>query len=86
MNLRKVFNGSQVGDAQGGGFRRCWGEWNDHTEGESYPMSTYQAGYGSRNQLWETSWAPGIPWAISPSPKRGSCPSSAAAVIQAPTL
>ena len=53
MNLRKVFNGSQVGDAQGGGFRRCWGEWNDHTEGESYPNNTYQAGYGSRNQLWE---------------------------------
>ena len=53
MNLRKVFNASQVGDQQGGGFRRCWGEWNDHTDGESYPMSTYQAGYGSRNQLWE---------------------------------
>ena len=53
MNLRKIFNASQTGDQQGGGFRRCWGEWNDHTEGESYPMSTYQAGYGSRNQLWE---------------------------------
>ena len=53
MNLRKIFNASQVGDQEGGGFRRAWGEWNDHTEGTSDPNNTYQIGYGTRNQLFE---------------------------------
>ena len=52
-NSRKIFNGSQAGDVGGSGFRRCWGEWNDHPQGPSQPHNTYQVGYNSWNQLFE---------------------------------
>ena len=85
LNLRKVFNASQVGTRRRG-LWRCWGEWNDHTDGESYPMSTYQAGYGSRNQLWENilgTWNTLGDLSIT---KEGVMSIFWAAVIQAPTL
>ena len=56
-NMRKVYEFSQSQapgqDMQGSGCRRCWGEWNDHPEGQSTPNVTYQAGYRSRGQIWE---------------------------------
>ena len=53
MNMRKVFNMSQGGDLQGAGFQRCWGEWNDHTQGESDPTNTMQVGYNTIHMRWE---------------------------------
>lgn len=56
-NMRKIYEFSQSQapgqDMQGSGCRRCWGEWNDHPEGQSNPNVTYQAGYRSRGQIWE---------------------------------
>jgi len=56
-NMRKIYEFSQSQapgqDMLGSGCRRCWGEWNDHPEGVSNPNVTYQAGYRSRNQIWE---------------------------------
>lgn len=56
-NMRKLYEFSQSQapnqDMLGSGCRRCWGEWNDHPEGVSKPNVVYQAGYRSRNQIWE---------------------------------
>lgn len=53
MNSRKIFNMSQGNDVLGAGYRRCWGEWNDHTQGTSTPTNTMQVGYNTTNALWE---------------------------------
>lgn len=52
-NSRKIFDGAQAGNAEVSGFRRCWGEWNDHPQGASQPNTTYQVGYNTSNQLFE---------------------------------
>ena len=53
MNARKIFDGAQNGNAGGGGFRRCWGEWNDHPQGVPNPNNTFQLGYNTQNQIFE---------------------------------
>jgi hypothetical protein len=57
QNTRKLFDGAQVSapgeDAQGSGFRRCWGEFSDFPQGSSNPTNTYQVGYRARNQRYE---------------------------------
>lgn len=50
---RKLFDGAQDGNAETSGFRRCWGEWNDHPRGGPNPANTYQVGYNTSNQLFE---------------------------------
>jgi hypothetical protein len=50
---RKLFDGAQNDNAGTSGFRRCWGEWNDHPQGGSGPNVTYQVGYNTSNQLYE---------------------------------
>ena len=52
-NLRKPLQGSQAGNLQGAGYRRCWAEWNDHPETDQKPNNTLQIGYNSTNQLFE---------------------------------
>lgn len=56
-NVRKVFTATQS-SAQGQmqqftGFRRAWGEWNDHPSGLSCPNNTFQVAYRSRQQRFE---------------------------------
>ena len=53
MNIRKIFQGSQSGNLQGAGYRRCWGEFNDWPHSDSNPTNTLQIGYNSTNQLFE---------------------------------
>jgi hypothetical protein len=53
LNSRKIFDGAQGGNLQTSGFRRCWGEWNEHPLGGSTPSNTYQMGYNSSNQFYE---------------------------------
>ena len=52
-NSRKIFDGAQGGNVGGSGFRRAWGEWNDHPQGGSQPNATYQVSYNTGNQLFE---------------------------------
>ena len=52
-NSRKIFDGAQGGNVEGSGFRRAWGEWNDHPQGGSQPNATYQVSYNTGNQLFE---------------------------------
>jgi hypothetical protein len=52
-NLRKIFQGSQSGNVRTAGYRRCWGEWNDHPETPEHPNNTMQVGYNTTNQLFE---------------------------------
>lgn len=52
-NSRKIIDGAQAGNVQGATVRRCWAEWNDWPGGGSWPINTYQMGYGTTNQLYE---------------------------------
>jgi hypothetical protein len=46
-NARTVFQGSGLATSTGSGYRRCWGEFNDHpTGGTALPGATFQPGVG----------------------------------------
>ena len=62
MNLRKIFQGSQSGNLLTAGYRRCWGEWNDHpeTDGSTPTIPSKSATTRPINSL-KTCSSPGTP-------------------------
>jgi hypothetical protein len=49
QNARTIFQGSGQTVSTGSGYRRCWGEWNDHPDGGSTAApATFRLGTGQR--------------------------------------
>ena len=45
-NARVIFQGSGTVNSPGSGFRRCWGEWQDHPTGGTLGGACAQPGTG----------------------------------------
>jgi hypothetical protein len=56
-NARTVFQGSGQATSTGSGYRRCWGEFNDHPEGGSIAAgATFRVGSGQRYENIIGTW------------------------------